>query len=101
MLASAARCIARPRWNRLMQQTSDAIFESCRSALSCAGRRVGRRFARHVAYRDRNTVERTINKLRCYRAVAMRTDKRDYLYRGIIDVASIRIWLRDPVRHDP
>ena len=54
-----------------------------------------------VAYRDRNTVERTINKLRGHRAVAMRTDKRDYVYRGTIDVASIRIWLRDPVRPDP
>jgi hypothetical protein len=29
--------------------------------------------------------------------VATRYDKRDYLYRGTIDVASIRIWLRDPV----
>jgi hypothetical protein len=26
-----------------------------------------------------------------------RYDKRDYVYRGTIDVASIRIWLRDPV----
>jgi transposase len=54
-----------------------------------------------VAYRDRNTVERAINKLRAYRAVAMRTDKRDYVYRGTIDVATIKIWLRDPVRNDP
>lgn len=54
-----------------------------------------------VAYRDRNTVERTINKLRAYRAVAMRTDKRDFVYRGTIDVATIRIWLRDPVHQDP
>jgi Transposase DDE domain len=54
-----------------------------------------------VAYRDPNTVERTINKLRAYRAVAMRSDKRDYVYRGTIDVASIRIWLRHPARRDP
>jgi hypothetical protein len=54
-----------------------------------------------VAYRDRNTVERTINKLRGHRAVAMRTDKRDYVYRGTIDIASIRIWLRHPARPDP
>lgn len=54
-----------------------------------------------VAYRDRNTVERTINKLRAHRAVAMRTDKRDFVYRGTIDVATIRIWLRDPARQDP
>ena len=54
-----------------------------------------------AAYRDRNTVERAINKLRADRAVAMRTDKRDFVYRGTIDIASIRIWLRDPIRHDP
>jgi hypothetical protein len=29
--------------------------------------------------------------------VATRYDKRDYIFRGTIDVASIRIWLRDPV----
>jgi len=42
-------------------------------------------------------VERCINKLKGYRAVASRYDKRDYMYRATIDVASIRIWLRDPV----
>jgi hypothetical protein len=29
--------------------------------------------------------------------VALRTDKRKAIYQGTIDVASIRIWLRDPV----
>lgn len=48
------------------------------------------------AYTRRNTIERAINKLRQYRAVATRYDKRDYIYRGTIDVASITIWLRDP-----
>lgn len=52
-------------------------------------------------YRQRNTVERAINKLKAYRAVAMRTDKREYVYNGTIDVASIRIWLRDLTRHSP
>ena len=48
-------------------------------------------------YKQRNVVERCINKLKGYRAVASRYDKRDYMYRGTIDIASIRIWLRDPV----
>jgi transposase len=50
-----------------------------------------------VHYRDRNTVERAVNKLRAHRGVATRYDKRDYIYRGTITVATIMIWLRDPV----
>jgi len=50
-----------------------------------------------AAYKQRNTVERTIGRLRQHRSVAARFDKRDYVWRGTIDVASIRIWLRDPV----
>jgi len=49
------------------------------------------------SYRQRNVVERAVNKLRGTRAVATRYDKRDFVFRGTIDVASIRIWLRDPV----
>lgn len=51
-----------------------------------------------VLYKDRNTVERCVNKLRTTRAVATRYDKREYIYQGSIDVASIRIWLRDPAQ---
>lgn len=47
------------------------------------------------AYQDRNTVERS-NRLKGFRAVAMRTDKREFVFRGTVDVASIKIWLRDP-----
>lgn len=52
-------------------------------------------------YKDRNTVERAINKLRGYRAVATRYDKRDFVYRATIDVATIGIWLRNPTTQDP
>ena len=66
-----------------------------------ARRRKGRAGGRPPAfdpfrYRDRNTVERAVNKLRETRAVATRYDKRDYIYRGTITVSTIRIWLRDP-----
>ena len=53
------------------------------------------------AYKLRNVVERCINKLKGNRAVATRYDKRDYMFRGTIDIASIRIWLRDPVLTHP
>lgn len=48
-------------------------------------------------YKQRNTAERCINKLKGFRAVATRYDKRDFMYQATIDVASIRIWLKDPV----
>jgi transposase len=35
-------------------------------------------------------------KLKQFRAVATRYDKRDFMYQATVDVASIRIWLRDP-----
>ncbi len=49
------------------------------------------------AYKERNTVERCIGKLKQFRAVATRYDKREIIFAGTIDVASIQIWLRDPV----
>jgi transposase len=45
-------------------------------------------------YKQRNVVERCINKHKQFRAVATRCDKREYIFAGT--VASIRIWLRDP-----
>ena len=44
-------------------------------------------------YKDRNTVERCFSKLKQFRAVATRHDKREFMYQGAVDVASIRIWL--------
>jgi transposase len=53
------------------------------------------------AYQQRNTTERAHNRLKAFRAVAMRTDKREFVYNGTIDVASIKIWLRNPTKQDP
>jgi transposase len=53
------------------------------------------------AYKQRNTTERAHNRLKAFRAVALRTDKREFVYHGTIDVASIRIWLRHPSNEDP
>jgi transposase len=52
------------------------------------------------AYKDRNTVERAFCRLRQHRAVATRYDKRDFVYRGTVDAAAIRIWLRDLTQQD-
>ena len=50
-------------------------------------------FSRWV-YRQRNAVERFFNKLKHFRAVATRYDKRDDNYLASVQLASIRIWLR-------
>jgi transposase len=48
-------------------------------------------------YQERNTAGRCLGKLKQFRAVATRYDKRQFMYQGTVDLASIRIWLRDPV----
>jgi transposase len=45
-------------------------------------------------YRYRNQVERYFNKLKQFRAVATRYDKRDDNFLASVQLASIRIWLR-------
>ena len=50
-------------------------------------------FSRWV-YRQRNAVERFFNKIKHFRAVATRYDKRDDNFLASVQLASIRIWLR-------
>jgi transposase len=45
-------------------------------------------------YRQRNGVERFFNKLKHFRAVATRYDKRDDNFLASVKLASLRIWLR-------
>jgi len=46
-------------------------------------------------YRQRNQVERFFNKLKHFRAIATRYDKRDDNFLASVQIASIRIWLRN------
>ncbi len=45
-------------------------------------------------YKKRNTVERAINRLKSFRAVATRYEKRAYIYLGTVTLATLIIWLR-------
>ena len=45
-------------------------------------------------YKQRNAIERFFNKLKHFRAVATRYDKRDDNFLASVQLASIRIWLR-------
>ena len=47
-----------------------------------------------LLYKKRNAVERFFNKLKQFRAVATRYDKRDDNYLASVKLASLRIWLR-------
>ena len=44
-------------------------------------------------YRGRNVVERCFNRLKQFRAVATRYDKRAVNYRAMVVIASLLIWL--------
>ncbi|WP_078531390.1 MULTISPECIES: IS5 family transposase [Streptomyces] len=45
-------------------------------------------------YKKRNTVERAVNRLKGFRAVATRYEKRAHIYLGTVTLAALMIWLR-------
>lgn len=45
-------------------------------------------------YRQRNEVERLINRLKQYRRIATRYEKRAAMYAGMVTLACIMFWLR-------
>jgi transposase len=47
-----------------------------------------------MLYRKRNHIERFFNKLKPFRAVATRYDKRDDNFHAFVRLASLQIWLR-------
>jgi transposase len=54
--------------------------------------RRGTRFDR-IAYRERNVVERTINRLKQHRAIATRYEKLEVSYHALLTIACILLWL--------
>jgi transposase len=46
-----------------------------------------------AAYRERNVVERTINRLKHYRALATRYEKLEVTYHALLTIAAILHWL--------
>jgi len=54
--------------------------------------RRGVRFDR-AAYRERNAVERAINRLKQFRAIATRYEKLEESFHALLTLAVIRLWL--------
>jgi transposase len=58
----------------------------------CNEARHGTRFDRQ-AYRERNRIERTINRLKQFRRIATRYEKRAENYLAMLTIAAILLWI--------
>jgi transposase len=85
-----------PRWRRLLRQrhTPHTIPERSDQRARRA-KRPGRPLAfDHAVYARRTVVERAIKRLKQWRGLATRYEKRAVNYRAMVVIASIAIWLR-------
>lgn len=69
-------------------------------------KRKGRRGGRHVShdtdlYKERNTVERLINKLKAWRGIATRFDKTPESYLAGLHFRASMMWIKDLTRTTP
>jgi transposase len=67
-----------------------------RGIRAVVARRKGERRREHfdeAAYRKRNVVERLVNRLKQFRRIATRYEKRAVNYLGMLTVAAIVLWL--------
>lgn len=55
-------------------------------------RRRGVRFDR-VAYRERNAIERVINRFKQHQAIATRSEKLEVSFHALLTIAAILLWL--------
>ncbi|MET8312429.1 IS5 family transposase [Micromonospora sp. NPDC005173] len=84
------RYLRRRQIKHTIPEPKDQRANRCRRG-SKGGRRAG--FDKQI-YRRHNEVERTINQLKHFRAVATRFDKRAYIFHGTVTAASIRLWIK-------
>jgi transposase len=82
--------VPRPRRSRSISHTIPERKDQKERRQGRPGRRPA--FDRE-AYRRRNVVERCVNKLKQWRTIAMRYEKRAVNYRAMVVIASLMIWL--------
>lgn len=76
-------------WLRELIENQDAVFN-----VPNKSRRLKPNPFDPELYKDRNLVERFFNKIKYFRRIATRYDKRADTFFAMVKLASIRIWLR-------